>query len=233
MNYNVCLAIIEDKEPLKRFILRRIKKLGLIKVSGQLLFQALIVKILQNKSRTRKAEIIKDNNLDISDIPDEKKKLVKSVNTAETIKLLQSLDPDLIIVNGTRIISQKVLSSVKCPFINTHAGITPKYRGVHGTYWALYNNDAENSGVTVHLVDKGIDTGNIIFQKHVVPGEKDNFSTYPLLQLAEGLKILNEAVMAFMKHELQTQKVKLTESILWYHPTIWQYLYGRIVKGIK
>ena len=40
-----------------------------------------------------------------------------------------------------------------------HAGITPQYRGVHGGYWAVVNNDPEHCGVTIHFVDKGIDTG--------------------------------------------------------------------------
>jgi folate-dependent phosphoribosylglycinamide formyltransferase PurN len=72
---------------------------------------------------------------------------------------LKAINPDLVIVNGTRIISKKVLSSINSKFVNIHVGITPKYRGVHGTYWALVNNDVENSGVTVHFVDEGIDTG--------------------------------------------------------------------------
>jgi folate-dependent phosphoribosylglycinamide formyltransferase PurN len=67
---------------------------------------------------------------------------------------LKAINPDLVIVNGTRIISKKVLSSINSKFVNIHVGITPKYRGVHGTYWALVNNDVENSGVTVHFVDE-------------------------------------------------------------------------------
>jgi methionyl-tRNA formyltransferase len=46
---------------------------------------------------------------------------------------------------------QRKYSSINSKFVNIHVGITPKYRGVHGTYWALVNNDVENSGVTVHL----------------------------------------------------------------------------------
>ena len=60
-------------------------------------------------------------------------------------------------VNGTRIISSRVLDSIGCPIINTHAGITPRYRGVHGGYWALAEGHPEEVGTTVHLVDKGIE----------------------------------------------------------------------------
>ncbi len=232
-NFVNVTVIIEDKENTKKFIKRRIKKLGIFTVIGQVLFQILIAKPLYFLSKKRQQEIINENQLDITDIPDYKINAVISVNSASTISLLKEINPDVIIVNGTRIISKKVLSALNCKFINTHAGITPKYRGVHGTYWALLNNDIENSGVTVHFVDEGIDTGNIISQSIVVPTKNDNFSTYPLLQLSEGLKILNISIRDFFDNKLITQKEKELESRLWYHPTIWKYLYYRILKGVK
>ncbi|MBK6330838.1 MAG: formyl transferase [Bacteroidetes bacterium] len=232
-NFGIYSAIIEEKESTKVFLKRRIRKLGIVTVIGQIIFQILIAKPLNYFSKKRKQEIINHNLLDLANIPNEKINAVTSINADTTISLLKNINPDIIIVNGTRIISKKVLSSVNCIFINTHAGITPKYRGVHGTYWALVNNDIENSGVTVHLVDTGIDTGNIINQATVTTTTNDNFSTYPLLQLSEGLKILNTAIQDFIDNSLVTQKEKLTESKLWYHPTIWEYLYYRITKGVK
>lgn len=232
-NMEVAFAIIEDKESTSKFLKRRIKRLGIVTVIGQISFQILIAKPLNYLSKKRQNEIIVENKLDLTEIPKEKLKHVSSVNSNDTIALIKSINPDLIIVNGTRIISKKVLSSVNCKFINTHAGITPKYRGVHGTYWALVNNDLENSGVTVHFVDEGIDTGNIIYQRQVLPSDKDNFSTYPLLQLSEGLKILHKAIQDLFEDRMVLQKEKTTETSLWYHPTIWKYLYYRITRGIK
>jgi folate-dependent phosphoribosylglycinamide formyltransferase PurN len=231
--FGVFSVIIEEKENTKTFIKRRIKRLGLFTVIGQVLFQILIAKPLSFLSKKRQQEIINENFLDLSEIPIEKTNAVTSVNSTITITLLKNMHPDIVIVNGTRIISKRVLSAINCKFINMHAGITPKYRGVHGTYWALLNNDFENSGVTVHFVDEGIDTGNIINQSPVVPNKYDNFSTYPLLQLSEGLKILDKAIQDFFDDNLVPQKENEMESILWYHPTIWKYLFYRIVKGVK
>ncbi|WP_262148001.1 formyl transferase [Chryseobacterium foetidum] len=232
-NFGVETAIIEEPENRKIFLRRRLKKLGFARVLGQVLFQILISKPLSVLSKKRHQEIICQFKLDPSEIPADKVVNVISVNSKTTIDLLKQINPDLIIVNGTRIISKKVLSSVNCKFINTHAGITPKYRGVHGTYWALVNSDLENSGVTVHFVDEGIDTGNIIAQSQVLPTENDNFSSYPLLQLGEGLKILNTAVQDFTEDRLIAKKEKKLKSFLWYHPTLWQYLYFRLRKGVK
>lgn len=231
--HGIALVILEEKEPSGIFIKRRIKRLGILTVAGQLGFQIIISKILSLLSKKRKQEIIDENKLNLNEIPSDKIKRVKSVNSPETIALLKETNPDLIIVNGTRIISKKVISAVSCRFMNTHAGITPKYRGVHGAYWALANNDLENCGVTVHFVDEGIDTGTVIAQKRVIPQSNDNFTTYPLLQLSAGLELLNNAIGSYFNNTLTEQKELHTESKLWYHPTAWLYLYNRIFKGVK
>lgn len=232
-NFGVVAAIIEERESTKVFLKRRVRRLGIITVLGQIIFQILIATPLTYFSKKRKQEIINENLLDLTAIPINKITAVASVNSETTIELLKTLQPDIVIVNGTRIISKKVLSAINCNFINIHAGITPKYRGVHGTYWALVNNDLKNSGVTVHIVDAGIDTGTIINQSNVIPNENDNFSTYPLLQLSAGVTLLNKAVQDFFDNKLVTQKEKALESLLWYHPTVWKYLYYRIVNGVK
>jgi methionyl-tRNA formyltransferase len=136
------------------------------------------------------------------------------------------------VVHGTRIISKKVLQSVNVPFINIHAGITPRYRGSHGAYWALANNDKENCGVTVHLVDAGIDTGNILFQENIPITAKDNFATYGYLQLAVGLKLLQKALNELFEGKMEVKKNDL-DSALWHHPTLWGYLCKRISKAVK
>jgi folate-dependent phosphoribosylglycinamide formyltransferase PurN len=149
---------LKIKKTLKSLLKKNKKGLAFFTVVGQILFQILISNLLICYQKTTK-EIINENLLDLTEIPKDKIKFVTSVNSETTIALLKAINPDLVIVNGTRIISKKVLSSINSKFVNIHVGITPKYRGVHGTYWALVNNDVENSGVTVHFVDEGIDTG--------------------------------------------------------------------------
>jgi folate-dependent phosphoribosylglycinamide formyltransferase PurN len=230
--FSVAHVIIERKENLFLFLKRRIRKLGLLKVAGQVMFQLLIVKFLDWISAKRKREIIQEYKLNISQIPADKILNVNSVNEYKTLKLLQEINPDIIIVCGTRIISSEIINGVSAKFINAHAGITPKYRGVHGAYWALVNNDKQNVGVTVHFIDSGIDTGGIICQETVQTGSKDNFVTYPLLQLAKSVELLKKAIRKILNNEVTIiQGGK--ESLLWYHPTIWGYCYYRIVKKVK
>lgn len=230
--YDRVIAIIESGESKTLFLKRRIKRLGLVVVVGQVLFQVLIVKTLEVLSKKRIQELLHTNNLVTSDIPEHSRYEVASVNAPDTLILLEQLAPDVIIVNGTRIISKKVIAGTGCKLINTHAGITPKYRGVHGAYWALVGKDDENCGVTVHFVDEGIDTGSVINQRIVKPTRDDNFVTYPFLQLAAGIELLMQAIDSYFEGTIKT-KSGTKESYIWYHPTIWFYLWNRLRNKIK
>ncbi len=231
--FHISKVIIEEKSDRKKFLKRRIKRLGYFKVFGQVLFQLTVPKILEQSSKERIEDIKLNYKLDSKPIPNTVLYNVNSVNSVECIEFIKKENPDLIIVNGTRIISKKVLNCTSATFINTHAGITPRYRGVHGGYWALANEDKNNCGVTVHLVDSGIDTGGVLFQQNILPTRKDNFATYTYLQIGEGILIMKKAVNYFINNRLEEVSSNVSDSKLWYHPTIWFYLFKRLIKGVK
>ena len=116
-------------------------------------------------------------------------KYVKNINDKETFELLKKINPELIIVHGTRIISEKILSDIKCKKINLHWGISPTYRG-EGIVTALKNNDFENLGVTIHELDNTIDNGNIISQKVIKIDKNDNFYSIGIKMTKEGSKVI-------------------------------------------
>ena len=229
------LLIVEKPIDRKTFLKARIKKIGILNVLGQLMHQILIVSFLKLTSKKRVAEIIHRGGFDAS-LPTTSDVLVNvsSANSDECLRLLTEIDPYLIIVVNTRIISKKILSRNKAKFVNIHAGITPKYRGWHGAYWALVNNDKENCGVTIHLVDEGVDTGGILYQAKIEITNKDNYFTYPLLQLEQGLPIFYQAAKDILegKSQIKPNNPKLLDG-LYSHPTIWEYLSNRIFKGVK
>jgi methionyl-tRNA formyltransferase len=224
--------IAETPVSKKQLIKRRIKNLGIIRVAGQLIFQAGIVPVMRRLSAGKVKKIVTEMGLDTSPLPAEKFIKVASVNDQEFISIIQSMNPSLIIVNGTRIISSKTLSNIKCPIINVHVGITPLYRGVHGAYWALANNDKNNCGVTVHAIDKGIDTGGILLQDTIQPQSSDNFITYPYLQFEKAIQLVKKIVPEILSGAYKTLAAPPGPSKLWYHPTIWQYISNRF-KGVK
>jgi len=215
-------VIVEDGVPRLLLLRRRIKRLGFAHVSGQLAFMA-FQRLQQRASQQRVAEIVREANLEAR-WPDANEMIrVPSINSPECIGHLQRLQPRAILVIGTRIIAGEVLRAVDAPFINYHAGITPKYRGVHGGYWAKAEKDPSNFGVTVHLIDEGIDTGDVLYQARLAPTAKDNYSTFPYLQLVAALPLLERAARDAVAGTLRAEKVDLP-SHLWSHPTLWRYI---------
>lgn len=231
------LFLIEEKKPkFIKFFRNRIKKYGFLKIIGQILLIILIFPILKKLSQKRITEIIKENNFStsISNLIIGKNYFkYENINLQEVKEKIIELNPELIIVNGTRIISKNILESTDKFFINMHSGITPKYRGVHGAYWALVNNDKENCGVTIHVVDKGIDTGKIIEQTIISTTKQDNIITYPYLQLAKGVELEKKIINLLKEHKKINYKINKLPSKLYTHPSFVEYVLNYFLKKIK
>jgi len=230
--FEIAAVVLEERVSRGEFLRRRIKKLGFAPVAGQALFRALLVPYLKASSKQRVAQILVTHKLSTRPIPSENIQQVSSANSEDCIAVLKKTQPAAVVVNGTRILSNEVLKSISAPFLNMHAGITPLYRGVHGAYWALVRRDRQNCGVTVHLVDPGIDTGDVVAQARIEPTEFDNFASYGYLQLAAGLPLLHQALRDALRGRLEVRPAPVGNSQLWTHPTIVEYARNRCA-GVK
>jgi methionyl-tRNA formyltransferase len=93
------------------------------------------------------------------------------------IDYIRNLDPDLIVVCGYKyILPGEIFNIPKFRTINIHPSYLPNYRGQHVINWAIVNGESE-TGVTIHYIDKGIDTGDIIVQRKVPILFEDTAST--------------------------------------------------------
>ena len=91
----------------------------------------------------------------------------RGINTKEFKRALLKLNPDIILVGswGEKI-NKEIFDLPKIATINAHPSLLPKYRGPNPYFWTIRNME-QTSGVTFHLVDKGIDTGAILAQEEV------------------------------------------------------------------
>lgn len=215
-------VVLEDSPSPLSLLRGRLRQLGSARVAGQLLFMA-YNRLLSRASSARIRQLMADYGISDAALPAEILARVDSINSPTTIELLEAARPEVVIVNGTRIIAAPILAAIPCPVINTHMGITPRYRGVHGGYWALARGDRENCGVTVHLVDPGIDTGGVLYQDIIQPDSRDNFNTYPIHQLAKAIPLLKAAVDDIRENRLQVRP-GVAPSMLWSHPTLFEYI---------
>ncbi len=83
------------------------------------------------------------------------------------VERISRLTPDLIFVNSySMILAPDVLAIPRHGAVNVHGAMLPAYRGANPIEWTLINGE-RSTGVTVHMMDAGIDTGPIVAQKPV------------------------------------------------------------------
>ncbi len=99
-----------------------------------------------------------------------------------SISVIHTLKPNFLISYNYRfIISKEILDHIKDNAINLHISYLPWNRGAHPNVWSFLENTPK--GVTIHLIDEGIDTGDILVQKEVFINEEKHTlrSSYMLL----------------------------------------------------
>jgi methionyl-tRNA formyltransferase len=203
-------------------------------VAGQVAFVLTVLPMLRLAGRRRSRDIEAHAGLDTSSI--DGAILVRSVNDPATLAALLDLSPALVVVHGTRIIAGRILRAVDAPMLNLHMGITPRYRGVHGGYWALADGRPDLAGTTVHLVDEGIDTGGILGQATFEASARDSIATYPALHVACGLPVLIDVAGRLLDGVATAPVAPLAGaegSQLRWHPTAWGYLARRFRHGVR
>lgn len=87
-----------------------------------------------------------------------------SLREATVVTAVKNAEPDVCVVLGTSIIRKRLISIPKLGILNAHTSILPEYRGSRSEFWQCYNQDYNNVGVTIHFIDPGVDTGNVLFQ---------------------------------------------------------------------
>lgn len=94
-------------------------------------------------------------------------KLEGSINSQESLTLIKSYEPDLLIsIAGNQIFKQKLIDLAPKGCLNLHTALLPKYRGLMPSFWVL-KNEEKQTGVSIFFVDEGIDSGPILVQKIV------------------------------------------------------------------
>ncbi len=119
------------------------------------------------------------------------------------IKKLHKYNCDLFVsMSFDQIFNLELLQIPKLGAINCHASKLPFYRGRNILNWVLINDEKE-FGITVHYIDEGIDTGDIILQKTFPISDKDNYKSLLNLSYKECPTILYEAVLLILHNKVK------------------------------
>ena len=90
---------------------------------------------------------------------------VPSLSLPESVAAVRKLQPDLLVHAGAGILRRDLLATSRLGTLNAHMGILPRYRGMNVAEWSRLESNPV--GCTVHLVDEGIDTGDILVIQQV------------------------------------------------------------------
>jgi methionyl-tRNA formyltransferase len=228
--FGTITVLQEEPEPKWRIMRRRARLLGITAALGQAVC-GVVLKLRARNMRSRIGTIMTAYGLDPVTRTGLDIRRIGSVNSKACRDALRELNPDVVAVYGTRIIRRETLRAVAVPFINYHAGINPKYRGQHPGYWALVNGDPEHAGVTIHLVDEGVDTGAVLYQARVAFTPEDDITTYQWLQMAHALPLFAAAIEDALAQRLMPKRVDLP-SRQWFPPTLWAYAWNGVMRGV-
>lgn len=223
-------VIEEDGEPASVFWKRRRKLLGPLKVASMQAAR-IPLKLTKRGAASRIDELVSQYNLQPVPPAGFQTHRVSSVNSDEARAALMSAQPKAVFVVSTRMLSAKTLACVEAPFINYHSGINPAYRGMFGGYFALANGEPEHFGATVHLIDKGVDTGDILYQSRAEVTPRDNFHTYLWLMAAGSREMTAQAMEDALSGNLKPFRRDLP-SKQYFAPTFGGYIKTGLTKGV-
>lgn len=105
---------------------------------------------------------------------------------------------DVLIICRYNLLSDVIFKAPKLACLNVHSSLLPQYRGVHPVSWALIRGEKE-TGVTIHHVDNGIDTGPIVLQ-----GRQSIRDDHSIWTLTEDLNILSADMVISLLQSIQT-----------------------------
>jgi methionyl-tRNA formyltransferase len=101
----------------------------------------------------------------------------ESINERQCVATLQATAPEVAIVFGTGILRAPVIDSVSVACLNLHGGNPEEYRGLDSHLWTIYHSDFDNLITTIHHVDSGLDTGDIVLQSRLPLDSESRIAT--------------------------------------------------------
>lgn len=113
------------------------------------------------------------------------------IRTPEALEEFRSNSADVaVVVAYGRILPETFLTAFPKGAVNVHFSLLPKYRGAAPVNWAIVNGETE-TGVTTMQMDVGLDTGDILLQRHTTIGSDEN-----AIELMERLSLVGADLLS-------------------------------------
>jgi hypothetical protein len=132
------------------------------------------------------------------------------INSVECQYWIEQLEPDYIVLFGSSIIKPPLLNTYPGKIINLHLGLSPYYRGAATNFFALYNNQPECVGATIHLAIAQVDAGAILYQIRPDLEGNEGLNDIGNKVIEKAGRVLPMVISLYHGGKLQPQKQKST-----------------------
>ena len=144
--------------------------------------------------------------------------LVDDHNSDSSLQILHHLQADVLITANTRIIKGHVINTPARATVNFHTSKLPLYAGLDSIFWALYHGEKE-IGVTIHFLEEGLDTGNILTQTTIPVTADDDLSSLTVKANETGSQLMVETILKFEKGDFSGVAQDLSRRTYFSWPT--------------
>jgi len=144
-------------------------------------------------------ELAKNRNISILTVSDH--------NQPDSQLFLEKAAPDLIVFTGGGLIRENILGIPRLGVLNCHSGWLPKYRGMDVIEWAVLDSGPGKPelGISLHFMDRGVDTGPILLRQKVELKKGDSFTKIRRRLEPMMVKLIIRGVIGLRDEKLQSQ----------------------------
>ena len=134
------------------------------------------------------------------------------IKEPEAVEELRGYGADLFVVAAFgQILSEEILFMPKYGCVNIHASLLPRYRGAGPIQWSIINGE-RITGVTIMQMEKGLDTGDMLFRTEVDIAPRETADTLHDKLAAAGAKLIVEAIPKIEAGEIRPEKQRDEDS---------------------
>jgi phosphoribosylglycinamide formyltransferase 1 len=133
------------------------------------------------------------------------------INSPVVLEWVQQQNPDLIVLYGTGLLKQPLLSTYDNRIINIHLGLSPYYRGAGTNFWPLVHREPEYVGATIHLAVERVDAGGILLQVRPQAERTDRSHDLGTKTIIQGFETMPSVLSLYLQGRLLPHRQDLSQ----------------------
>ena len=132
-----------------------------------------------------------------------------SFANSSLVEKIKIHNPDIVMIYGCGIVSKSIIELFPGRIFGSHQGLPQYYRGSGSNFFAFLEKKTSFMGISMHMLDSGIDTGDVVLQKCIAPKPTDTYYSFSAHLVFETIKLYLEVASKIQKNKkINTFKLK-------------------------